>query len=221
MKRQLTGLLRQYQAALGKHLKQGSRASLRPALTLGRQAAGLGMEKRELIWIHERAVAALELSKKENELGRRAESFFSVAAGPIVKLTERLDWRKLKLAATNRRLHRNIHQHKSAESILKKSGKERARLLQDSLQRQESARHRAHAMLSAQEKERLAMSRQLQDEIVQTLVSINVRLLTLKKAAQSGTSDMTNEIAKTQRLVKESVQSINRFAHELDIRQPA
>jgi len=220
MKRQLTGLLRQYQAALGKHLKQDSRASLRLALKLGRQAAGLGMEKRELIWIHERAIAALELSKKENGLGVRAESFFSVAVGPIVKLTETMGWRKLKLAATNRRLHRNIHQRKSAESVLKKNGQQRARLLQDSLQRQESARHRAHAMLSGQERERLTMSRQLQDEIVQTLVGIKVRLLNLEKAAKGG-SDVRNEIASTQRLVKESIQSINRFAHELDIRQPS
>jgi len=217
MKRQLTGLLRQYQAALRKHLKQGSRASLRPASKLGRHAVDLGMEKRELIWIHERAVAALELSKKENELGTRAEIFLSAAVAPIVKLTETLGWRKLKLAATNRRLHRDIHQRKSAEAVLKKSGQQRTRLLQDSLQRQEGARHRAHAMLSAQENERVAMSRQLQDEIVQTLVGIKVRLLNLEKAAKGG-SDVRKEIASTQRLVEESVQSINRFAHELDIR---
>jgi signal transduction histidine kinase len=142
-----------------------------------------------------------------------------VAVGPIAKLNERLGWRKLKLAATNRRLHRDIRQRKSAEANLKKSGQQRTRLLQDSLQRQESARHRAHAMLSAQEKERHTMSRYLQDEIVQTLVGIKVRLLDLEKAAKGG-PDVRKEIAITQRLVEESVQSINRFAHELDIRQP-
>jgi hypothetical protein len=49
------------------------------------------------------------------------------------------------------------------------------------------------------------------------MLGINVRLLTLKKDAAVNVKGFTNEIASTQRLVEQSVQSINRFARELNI----
>ena len=66
-----------------------------------------------------------------------------------------------------------------------------------------------------------ALSHNLQDEIAQILPGINVRLLTLKKAAALNARGFKKDIASTQRLVEESVQSVNRFARELDIHQQA
>jgi hypothetical protein len=43
----------------------------------------------------------------------------------------------------------------------------------------------------------------------------------LKKAAKGKTGSLKKEIANTQRLVRESVQSINQFARGLDIHQQA
>jgi signal transduction histidine kinase len=65
------------------------------------------------------------------------------------------------------------------------------------------------------------MSHELQDEIAQTLLGINVRLLTVKRAAGLNDQSLQKEIASTQRMVGQSVQSINRFAHELERRPPA
>ena len=73
----------------------------------------------------------------------------------------------------------------------------------------------------AQEAERKRLSRELRDEIAQTLLGINVRLLTLKRAATGNRATLKKEIANTQRLVQKSVQSINQFASELDIHQKA
>jgi signal transduction histidine kinase len=46
---------------------------------------------------------------------------------------------------------------------------------------QERLRHLAHEILLAQEDERKKVSHELQDEIAQTLLGINVRLLSLKQ----------------------------------------
>lgn len=124
------------------------------------------------------------------------------------------------MAAINRRLQRSIIQRKRGVAALKKSGGRYSRLLKDSLQLQAELRHLTHKILSAQEKERQTISHQLQDEIAQTLLGIHVRLLTLKTAAKGNTANLTREIASTQRLVAKSVQSINRFASELDVHQP-
>ena len=61
MKRKLTGLSRQYQAALRKHLKRSRPASLPPAKGLGRQAMTIGLETLDLARIHEQALITLVL----------------------------------------------------------------------------------------------------------------------------------------------------------------
>src|SRR5579862_7295753 len=79
MKQKLTGLSQRYVTALRKHLKQGPRASLQPALGLGRRAVTLGLETLELARIHEQALAELELSDTKNAFTKRAGIFFTEA----------------------------------------------------------------------------------------------------------------------------------------------
>jgi two-component system sensor histidine kinase DegS len=228
MKQELIGLSRRYVMALRTHLKRGSRDGLHPALTLGRQAVALGLETLELARIHERALATLELSKSKDGLARRAEIFFTEAIAPIVgthraarqskhelnRLNGTLDQRTAELAATNRQLQRGIARRKSVETALKKSGEHYAKLLKESLQLQEDLRQLTHQVLLAQEDERKKISRKLQDEIAQTLLGINVRLLSLKQEARSNTKGLKNEIASTQRLVVKSAKSVRRVARE-------
>jgi signal transduction histidine kinase len=125
------------------------------------------------------------------------------------------------LAASNRSLKQGIAQRKTAEAALKKSRKHYKALLEESLTLQEHLRHLTHQILSAQEAERKKISRELRDETAQTLLGINVRLLTLKKAVRGNKANLKKEIANTQRLVQQSVQSINQFACELDLRRQA
>jgi hypothetical protein len=136
MKQKLNGLSQRYVTALRKHLKAGPRASLQPALGLGRQAVVLGLETLELARIHERALATLELSSSKNGILKRAEIFFTEAIIPIVethraarqskiqlnRLNETLGRRTAELAATHRQLQRGVVRRKVMEAALKKSG---------------------------------------------------------------------------------------------------
>jgi len=226
MKRKLFALSQRYANALRKHLQDGLRASLRPAVALGRQAVTLGLETLELARMHERAFALLGSSHRKLQSIKQAEIFFTEAITPIVethraarqsridlnRLTETLDERTAELATTNRQLQRGIVRRKSVEAALKKSGVHYSKLLKDSLQLQAGLRQLTHRVLAAQEDERKKMSHELQDEIAQTLLGINARLISLKQEARANTHGLKNEIATTQRLVAKSARSVRRVA---------
>ncbi len=228
MKLNVNRLAQRYVTALRAHLQPGPRMGLRPALELGRQAVGFGVETLELARIHERALDRLKLTQSKDGLIQRAEVFFAEALAPIVathraarqsktdlnRLRETLDRRTQELAVTNRQLKRGILRRKSVEAALKKSGVHYTRLLKDSLHLQEGLRQLTHQVLVAQEEERKKISLELQDEIAQTLLGINVRLLSLKQESRMNTKGLKLEIASTQRLVAQSAQSVRRVARE-------
>lgn len=178
--------------------------------------------------IHERALASLGLSNASREIIKRAEIFFTESITPIVethrtarqsklalhRLNGMLNRRTLELASTNRQLRRGIVRRKGVEAALKKSGQHYVKLLKDSLQLHEGLRQLTHQVLAAQEDERAKISRELQDEIAQTLLGINIRLLSLKQEARVNTKGLKGEIASTQRLVKKSAQSVRRAAQQ-------
>lgn len=209
-------------------MKQGPQASLRSARALGRQAVGLGLETLDVAKVHEDALATLEASSSRDGLIKRAEIFFTEVVIPIEKthravlkanellhrVNKALDRRTMDLATTNRSLKQSIVGRKTVEEALKKSGGHSQKLLQESRRLQKHLRHLTHQILTAQEDKRKKISRDLQDEIAQTLLGINVRLLTLKKAAAVNARDFKKDIASTHRLVDKSVRSIKRFARE-------
>ncbi|MDB6024567.1 MAG: histidine kinase [Verrucomicrobiales bacterium] len=188
-----------------------------------------GLETLELARIHEQALATLALSPRNNTLLKRAEIFFSEAVIPIVethrvarqskidlnRLNDTLRRRTAELAATNRKLQRDIVRRTSVEATLKKSGEHYTRLLNRSLQLQEGLRQLTHQVLAAQEDERKNISRDLQNEIAQTLLGINVRLLSLKQEARSNTKGLKHEISSTQRLVVKSARSVRQVARKI------
>lgn len=233
MKQKLIGLSQRYVAALRKYLKQGSHASLQAASRLGREAAAFGMETLELARIHERALTVLEPSSRKKRLSKRAEFFFTRATTPIVethcaanankitlnRLNDTVSARAFELATTNRQLQRGIVRRKVRENAFQKSGKHQNKCLEEALQLQKRLRQVTHRVLAAQEDERRSISHELQDEIAQTLLGINVRLLALKRKARSNPIDLKNEIASTQRLVVKSAKSVRRFARELENHQ--
>ena len=231
MKLNLIQLSRRYTSALRKHLKQGQGASLRPARELGRHAVTIGLETLDVARIHERALASLEASSNRDGIIERAEVFFTEAITPIEKthhaalktnvrlsrLSKTLDRRTVDLAASNRSLQRGIVRRKTVEEALKKSQEHSKRLLEESRRLQKHLQRLTHQILSAQEDKRKKISHDLQDEIAQTLLGINVRLVTLKKDAAANTEGFKKEIASTQRLVDKSVRSIKQFAREFGV----
>lgn len=72
-------------------------------------------------------------------------------------------------------------------------------------------------ILVTTEAARGSISLHLHDEIAQTLLGIHVRLLSLKQEARANNEGFAQELITTQRLVKESVETINRFASKLAI----
>jgi signal transduction histidine kinase len=226
MNLRLAGLSQRYLTALQQYLRQGPRGKLQPALALGRRAVELRLETLEVARIHERAVATLKLASAKDGFVKRAEIFFTEAITPIVethraarqskmdlhRLNDLLNRRTAELAVANRQLQRGIARRKGVETALKISGAHYAKLLKDSLQLQEGLRQLTHRVLAAQEDERKKISCELQDEIAQTLLGINVRLLSLKREARSNTKGLKNEIASTQRLVVKSARSVRRVA---------
>jgi len=215
------------------HLKQGPRAipPCRTALALGRQAAALNLETLDVAGIHDGALAALEASSSKDGIIERAEIFFTEAITPIEethraalkanahldRLRKTLGRRMVDLAASHRSLKRDIVQRKTVEQSLKNSAEHSRKLLKESRRLQKHLQRLTHRILSTQEDKRKEISRDLHDEIAQTLLGINVRLLTLKKEAAIDASGLEKEIASTQRLVDKSVESIKRFAREFGI----
>jgi len=233
MKRNLTALSQRYVAALRKHLQQGPRAipPCGTALALGRQAAALNLETLDVVRIHEGALAALEASSSRDGVIERAEIFFTEAITPIEethraalkanvrlsRLRQTLGRRTVNLAASNRSLEQRIVRRKTVEQALKKSREHSRKLLKESRRLQKHLQRLTHQILSAQEDKRKRISRDLHDEIAQTLLGINVRLLTLKKEAAINAHGLKKEIASTQRVVDKSVKSIKWFAREFGI----
>jgi signal transduction histidine kinase len=233
MTRKLTGLSRRYQAALRKHLKQGSQASSEPAQRLGRQAMATGLETLDLARIHEQALITLVLpgysARTRDTMVRRAGAFFAEAITPIEKthhtahdanvhlnrMIETLNRRSADLADSNRQLKREVAQRKSVEESLRNSQRHYSQLLEQSHHLQEQLRHLSRQLLLAQEEERKRISRELHDEIAQTLTGINVRLAALKTEATVNTKGLQKKIASAQRMVERSVDIVHRFAREL------
>jgi signal transduction histidine kinase len=228
MKSKLSAMSQQYVTALKKYLKQGPRASLQPARGLGRHAVALGLETLDVAKIHEGALATSEAASSKDGIIERAELFFTEAITPIEEthraaleanvrlsqLNKTLGRGTVDLAVSNRSLKQEIARRKTVEKALKKSGEHSKELLEESRRLQKHLQHLTHRILSAHEDKRKKISRDLQDEIAQTLLGINVRLLTLKKEAAVNTEGLQKEIASTQRVVDMSVKSIKRFARD-------
>lgn len=129
-------------------------------------------------------------------------------AGHAVRLEELVTKRTAQLTLTNKRLEASVH--------AAAKGREEYRVLfLESQVMQKKLRHVARLIISAQEEERKEISRELHDEVVQTLVGINVELSALGTAVSMGAHTLERRIARTQRLVEQSVHSVHRFARGL------
>ncbi len=232
MKRKLTALTRRYQTTLQAQMVPGAKLRRRPARLLGLQAVRIGLETLDLARIHKTALTALRQPggspAVRRQMLQQAVAFFTEAITPIeethragqasvVKLDRRkktLTRRTAQLVVAKRQLKKGIVRRKTAQAALKQSGRHYTKLLRESHDLQRHLQRLTHQILSAQENERKKLSRELHDEIAQTLLGIHVRLLTLKKVDRTRNESLAKEIASTQRLVRQSTRTINRFSHE-------
>ena len=232
---QLSQLSDQYLAALRTYFEQGPDASLQGAQDLGRAAVASGLETLDLAKIHDRALAALLLpgcsSETREDLTKRAAAFFTEALIPIEETHCRAqeaaaDWDQLNatlkqrtrdLADANRELQQQITGRETSEEAFRNSGLASSQLLKDSQALEAHLQQMARKIFSTTEDERKKMCLQLSDEIVQTLLGIKLRMLALNKEIAAHDEIRTKEIAFIQRLVEDSAEIVNRFAHEFSI----
>ncbi len=218
-----------YAATLARQLKRGRRASLSPASRLGRRAVAVGLETLDLARIHRQALATLKLPPTQKTSIAFAGNFFTEANSAIEEthrlarqtrkdlsqLVARLDRRTGELAVSHRQLQWNAIRRKRMEKTFAKRGKHHQKCLEESLELQKRLRQLTHQVLAAQEDERKKISCELQDEIAQTLLGINVRLLCLKQEARKHAKGLKNTIASTQRLVANSARSVRRAGRKI------
>ncbi len=222
-----------YLASLRAHLDQRDPHIPSAAPKLGRTAVALGLATLDLFSIHEGAVRTLarthDLARPRSRSLRHARAFFAQALSPVnaerrsirkkheelLRSIETLRRHSTAIARGNRRLEREIARREAAEQR-NVEAKERYRTLYlESQAMQNKLRLLTRQILSAQEEERKKISRELHDEVVQTLVGINVELTALGKGAAVGVLTLKQKIARTRRLVEKSVNAVHRFARDL------
>ena len=160
-------------------------------------------------WASFRATAAVFL--------KGTQKWCRVSFGDITvrKQAEETRRRLENLAGINRELTGEIARRQTVEKALRKSQQHQSRLLKQSQNMQEQLRHLSHQILHAQEEERKRISRELHDEIAQTLVGINVQLATLTREAAGGPKGLQQKIERTQQMVEKSVEKVHQFARKL------
>jgi signal transduction histidine kinase len=233
MKKARTDLSARYLVALRAHLRRKIRPNGHEAQGLGRAALNDGLVTLDLAIMHEQAVVALEASRDfdrtRNSSLKRARLFFTQALIPLEAaqratretnrhLQQRNDTLRrhtAELTKGNRRLEREVARRKAGEVLIRKGEEEHRALLLESQVMQRKLRQLTRQIISAQEEERKEISRELHDEVVQTLVGINVELSALSTGAAIGLHTLKTKIARTQRLVEHSVKAVHRFAREL------
>ncbi|MCF7818585.1 MAG: PAS domain S-box protein [Kiritimatiellales bacterium] len=119
------------------------------------------------------------------------------------------------MTVINQELRWEIVQRQAVEEALRQSETQTLLLLEQSHHMQEQLRMLSRRILLVQEEERKRISRELHDEITQTLIGINVHLETLSREATGNPKELQQKIATTQRLVEKSVEIAHRFAQEL------
>jgi two-component system sensor histidine kinase DegS len=230
----LSRLEGRYLKALRQHIHDD--AGTAPNRSLGDHAIAIGLETLDFARIHDQALAKLlpgaATPTERDTMTTQAGEFFTEAVMPLeethrialeasahlMEIIETLGKRTEELTNSKRELERETSDREAAEAALKDSNIAFEALLRESRVLEAQLKGMAHQILIANEQEKRLVSHQLHDEIAQTLLGLHVRLLALKKEVADNNASITQEIAATQQLVEESVQTIQRFAQELGSR---
>jgi PAS domain S-box-containing protein len=123
---------------------------------------------------------------------------------------------RLEAATTsNSKLKREIVRREAVEAALMQSEGNARHLLEESNKMQRQLRDMSRRILSVQEDQRKEISRELHDQITQTLVGINIHMAAYAKAVKTDPGSITRGAAPIRRLVEKAVQTVHKFAQDL------
>jgi signal transduction histidine kinase len=229
MKRERIRLAQQYEAAMRKYVKVGSRTGLPLARAVAKQAATLGLRALDLARLHDQALAQFAPPVTRDGASHRADAFFAEAftqlgqrspsarktAARLRRLNKQLRQRTMDLATSRRIRKKDLVDRNVLRDALKKKTAHYASLLAESRDLQRCLQRLTRRMLSAQENERTTISRTLRDDVAQAMLGIQVKLAHLKTEAARNTTGLRRELTATQRLVEKSTKTLEQFAGEL------
>ncbi len=233
MKTDRRELTARYLVALRAHLDKKSPGNGDSAQGLGRAVLAGGLVTLDLARMHEHAMVVLASSfgdpQTRTDMIKRKGFFFTQALIPLEvaqRATQEANWHLQQrnqtlrvhtaaLARGNRRLEREVIRRKTGEATIIKGKEQYRELFLNSQIMQKKLHQLTRQIIFAQEEERKEISRELHDEVVQTLVGINVELAALGKGTSVSLYALKAKIARTQRLVENSVNEVHRFAREL------
>ena len=130
------------------------------------------------------------------------------------KRIEAFQQRAGKLTVANREANKEIARRRLVELALIKSEEAQGALLREARELQAQLRNLTRKMITIQEDERRAISRELHDDVLQTLVGINVELGLLTRDSPDPRT-LQRKIAHAQRIVTDSISEVHRFARDL------
>ena len=116
----------------------------------------------------------------------------------------RLFRRTAGLANTNRGLRAVLANRKSAADVAARDNAAAAVMLGESRELQQHLLDVTRRVLASDDEEHRRIGGGLQDELLQALVGIHIRLLVLKKEVTMGVRDLHKHIASARRTVRES-----------------
>ncbi len=217
-----------YTESLQTALKQ--RASM-PAVmnNLLEQATTAGLTTLHLARLHdhilETAILVHVPARRRSAVIKRAAAFFAniimkevtspnekALARNNKKIILQLSQHAHDLAASKLQLKSEIARRIVIEKSLKDSEAHYIATIKETKFLKEQLQGMARKILTTQEEERKKISRDLHDVIAQSLMSINVRLATLKKQAGLNIKDFNRAIASTQNVLAKTADAVHRFA---------
>jgi signal transduction histidine kinase len=101
------------------------------------------------------------------------------------------------------------------EEALRESKEHYYQLFQQAREMEENLRRLSSRILRAQEEERTRISRELHDEVGQTLTAINMNLTELRARLTNGDPGLLARLGDSQQLLESSMETVHRFAREL------
>jgi len=231
MNSQQNQFAQKYLKVFGKYQTDQREAVLQQAYDLGRMAVAGKMGVLDMAKVHQEALEnVLQPLLKLKGLGRvlkAAETLFLETLSPfevthrgfretntkLQQLIVTLGKRNHQLAASNQELGVAIRERKRTEKALRESKEHLRELFEEAQRMGQDLRNLSNQILHVQEEERKHISRELHDEVGQSLTAISVVLATLKNNGAGSSS--SRKLAEAQKLLQETMETVHRFAREL------